>query len=99
MYACICRSHNIIISIYIVSGFVRIQVENVQSRCEGGLKPGQVIVSVAAEEKATMIVMGTRGMGVIRRTILGSVSDYVIHHSSCPVIICRFQEQNSDRLT
>jgi len=70
-------------------------VENVQSRCEGGLKPGQVIVSVAAEEKATMIIMGTRGMGMIRRTVLGSVSDYVVHHASCPVVICRLPEQKN----
>jgi nucleotide-binding universal stress UspA family protein len=69
-------------------------VEDVESRCEGGMKPGQVIVSVADEEKASMIVMGTRGIGVIRRTILGSVSDYVVQHSTCPVVVCRSQEQN-----
>ena len=36
-----------------------------------------------------MIVMGTRGLGTVRRTILGSVSDYVLHHAHCPVIICK----------
>lgn len=64
-------------------------VKDVESRCEGGLKPGQVIVSAAVEEEALMVVMGTRGMGVIRRTILGSVSDYVVHHAPCPVVVCR----------
>ncbi len=63
-----------------------------KSRTEGGLKPGQVIVNVANEEKANMIVMGTRGMGKIRRTLLGSVSDYVVHHAACPVVICRLTE-------
>ncbi len=33
--------------------------------------------------------MGTRGMGTIRRTLLGSVSDYVVHHAHCPVTVCR----------
>ena len=33
--------------------------------------------------------MGTRGLGTVRRTILGSVSDYVLHHAHCPVCICR----------
>lgn len=36
-----------------------------------------------------MIVTGTRGMGKVRRTILGSVSDYLVHHAHCPVVVCR----------
>lgn len=58
-------------------------------RAEPGNKPGEVIVKVAEEEKATMIVMGTRGLGKVRRTIMGSVSDYVVHHAHCPVVVCR----------
>ncbi|XP_056000743.1 universal stress protein in QAH/OAS sulfhydrylase 3'region-like isoform X4 [Ostrea edulis] len=50
---------------------------------------GEAIVSVAKEEKAQLIVTGCRGMGKIRRTFLGSVSDYVIHHAHCPVLVCR----------
>ena len=49
--------------------------------------PGHVIVSMADEFKASMIVMGTRGMGLLRRTILGSVSHYVIHHTKVPVTV------------
>lgn len=52
-------------------------------------KPGEYIVGVAKKERATVIIMGTRGMGKIRRTILGSVSDYVISHADCPVLVCR----------
>lgn len=55
-------------------------------------RPGEVIVNVAKEEGATLIVTGTRGMGTIRRTLVGSVSDYVIHHSPVPVIVCRTKE-------
>lgn len=58
-------------------------------RSEGGHKPGEIICKVAEEEAATMVVMGTRGLGKVRRTIMGSVSDYVVHHASCPVIVCR----------
>ena len=59
----------------------------ISTRVERGLKPGQVIVRVANETDASMVVMGSRGMGTIRRTILGSVSDYVVHHCSKPVVV------------
>lgn len=68
-----------------------LQMRDVKLRCDGGMKPGSVVINVAQEEKADIIVMGTRGMGKIRRTILGSVSDYVVHHATCPVVVCRQQ--------
>lgn len=66
-----------------------IPTDDVYFKDKFGLKPGEVIVQAAEEIKAVMIVMGTRGMGTIRRTILGSVSDYVVHHAHCPVLVCR----------
>jgi len=58
-------------------------------RCESSCKnAGQAIIGAAEAEKAQLIVMGTRGLDAIRRTFLGSVSDYVIHHSKIPVLIC-----------
>ncbi|XP_078483330.1 universal stress protein YxiE-like [Ciona intestinalis] len=51
-------------------------------------KPGQAIVKLAEKSGVDLIVMGTRGQGAIRRTILGSVSDYVLHHTKIPVLIC-----------
>ena len=50
--------------------------------------PGQAIIRLAEAEHVDMIVMGTRGLDALRRTLLGSVSDYVVRHSSVPVIIC-----------
>ncbi|XP_053375224.1 universal stress protein in QAH/OAS sulfhydrylase 3'region-like isoform X1 [Mercenaria mercenaria] len=52
-------------------------------------KPGEAIVEAAKEEEASMLILGTRGMGLIRRTFTGSVSDYCLHHSDIPVLICR----------
>ena len=51
--------------------------------------PGQVICDIAQEHHAGLIVMGTRGLGTVRRTIMGSCSDYVVHHAHCPVCVCR----------
>ena len=45
-------------------------------------------MSVAVREKCDLIVIGSRGLGVIRRTILGSVSDYVVNHTHIPVVVC-----------
>lgn len=50
---------------------------------------GEVIVDMARRESAELVVIGTRGWGKIRRTILGSVSDYVIHHAHCGVLTIR----------
>ncbi|KAK7102900.1 universal stress protein YxiE-like [Littorina saxatilis] len=57
-----------------------------------GGNAGEVICKVANEEKANLIVIGSRGMGTIRRTLLGSVSDYVMHHAHVPVLVCKRQE-------
>ncbi|ELT98852.1 hypothetical protein CAPTEDRAFT_172328 [Capitella teleta] len=50
--------------------------------------PGQGIIQVAEDENADLVVMGTRGLDVVRRTLLGSVSDYVVRHSRVPVLVC-----------
>lgn len=55
-------------------------------------KPGETIVGIAEQENAQMVVVGTRGTGKVRRTILGSVSDYLVHHAHCPVVVCRHPE-------
>ncbi|XP_062578713.1 universal stress protein Slr1101-like [Saccostrea cucullata] len=50
--------------------------------------PGDGIVKTAKDLNADVIIMGSRGLGTIRRTVLGSVSDYVVHHANVPVIVC-----------
>lgn len=56
-----------------------------------GGQPETSILAKAEEVQAAMIVMGSRGLGTIRRTILGSVSEYVLHHSHVPVMICKIK--------
>ena len=51
--------------------------------------PGEVICQVADETAAVMIIAGTRSLGKMKRTILGSVSDYLVNHATCPVMVIR----------
>jgi nucleotide-binding universal stress UspA family protein len=52
-------------------------------------RPDERIVSVAEEIGAGLIAMGSRGLGGIRRALMGSVSDSVVRHAHCPVLIVR----------
>jgi nucleotide-binding universal stress UspA family protein len=47
------------------------------------------ILNLAAELDAGLIVMGSRGMGPVQRLVMGSVSEGVVHHARCPVLVLR----------
>jgi nucleotide-binding universal stress UspA family protein len=49
----------------------------------------QQIVQVAEEIGAGLIIMGSRGLGGVRRALIGSVSDSVVRHAHCPVMVVR----------
>ncbi|XP_076469094.1 uncharacterized protein LOC143299661 [Babylonia areolata] len=55
----------------------------------GGKDTWHQIIDYQESNGAHMIVIGTRGSNAIRRTLLGSVSDSVVHHAHCPVLVCR----------
>jgi nucleotide-binding universal stress UspA family protein len=52
-------------------------------------KADHAIVTLAEEIGAGLIVMGGRGRGGIRRALMGSVSDSVVRHAHCPVLVVR----------
>ena len=47
------------------------------------------ILDLAGELDAGLSVMGSRGMGPVKRLVMGSVSEGVVHHSRCPVLVLR----------
>jgi nucleotide-binding universal stress UspA family protein len=50
-------------------------------------KPGEQLCRVAADRGVDMIVLGATGKSNIEDVILGSVSEYVIDHATCPVMV------------
>ena len=63
---------------------------------EGRIAPG--IIGLAEEIGAGLIVVGSRGRGGIRRALMGSVSDSVVRHAHCPVMVVRDDEHQRDDL-
>lgn len=61
-------------------------------------RPEEIILSVAERKHPDLIVMGSRGLGGFKRLMMGSVSDGVVHHASCPVLIERGQSASFHRI-
>ena len=53
------------------------------------------IVHLAEDMRAGLIVMGSRGRGGMRRALMGSVSDSVVRHAHCPVLVVRHVEERA----
>ncbi|KAJ3117847.1 hypothetical protein HDU96_005224 [Phlyctochytrium bullatum] len=56
--------------------------------------PREEIAAKVRELKADVLVVGTRGMGTFKRAIFGSVSDYLLHHCDCTVIVPKMDESS-----
>jgi nucleotide-binding universal stress UspA family protein len=52
-------------------------------------KADREVVALAEEVGAGLVVTGSRGHGGIRRALMGSVSDSVVRHAHCPVLVVR----------
>ena len=63
----------------------------IQAHLKFGM-PDRMIVELAEELGAGLIVMGSRGLGGVRRVLLGSISDSVVRHAHCPVLVVRQEE-------
>ncbi len=48
-------------------------------------RPGDALVELS--EGAVMLVVGSRGHSAVGSLLLGSVSNYVVHHATCPVVV------------
>ena len=51
--------------------------------------PAVVVLDFAETNDIDLIVMGSRGLGVVKGVLLGSVSQYVVEQSKCPVLVVK----------
>ena len=58
-----------------------------QTHLRVGRKADREIVALADELEAGLIVVGSHGWGRIRRALVGEVSEEVICHAHCPVLV------------
>lgn len=71
---------------------VKKQAEKASIKTETFVREGEtyrVIVDLAKELKADTIVMGSHGRTGLRRLLMGSVTEKVIGHAHCPVLVVR----------
>src|ERR671921_182088 len=64
------------------------------------LRIGEVakeVIDLAEELEVDLIVVGSRGRSVICRVLMGSVSDSVVRHAHCPVVVARWRETDDKR--
>lgn len=52
-------------------------------------RPDEEILRLAERLGVGLIVVGSRGLGPIRRALIGSVSASVVRHAHCPVLVVR----------
>lgn len=67
-------------------------VEKLGAAAERHLVEGrtaQAILWLSERIDAGMIVLGSRGLGRLKRLLLGSVADGVVRHAHCPVLVIR----------
>ena len=57
-----------------------------EAKCQVG-HPGSLIRDLAKNWNADLIVMGRRGLNSLQEVFLGSVSNYILHHAPCSVLV------------
>ncbi len=55
-------------------------------------RPAEQIIALSEELGVGVIVVGSRGLGALRRAVLGSVSESVVRYAHCPVFVIRADE-------
>ena len=66
---------------------IEVGVETEYTQLTGN--PGRTICELADNWEADLIIVGSRGLKGLKEMFLGSVSNYVTHHTPCSILIVR----------
>ncbi len=61
-----------------------------------GSFPKHAIIEEARAWEADLIVVGSHGYGFWDRMLLGSVSDAILHHAPCSVLVVRIEDESEN---
>jgi Universal stress protein UspA and related nucleotide-binding proteins len=64
-------------------------VTTVNTIIEYGSPKSLIAKEIPAENKVDLILLGATGLNAVERLFIGSVSEYVIRHAGCDVLIVR----------
>lgn len=59
-------------------------------------QPSELILEVARDRKADLVVVGARGHSAIYRVLLGSTADHVVNAAKCSVLVVRQPEESTE---
>ncbi|KAF0520635.1 adenine nucleotide alpha hydrolases-like protein [Gigaspora margarita] len=59
--------------------------------------PKVQLVKLAEHAHVDLVVVGTRGLGLIKRNLLGSVSEYVVRNCECSVLVVKQKPEKTDK--
>lgn len=62
-------------------------------------RPDQGILTIGEDVGTGLIVLGSRGLGGVKRALMGSVSDSVVRHAHCPVLVVRNEDKPDQQET
>ncbi|HDV6009434.1 TPA: universal stress protein [Staphylococcus pseudintermedius] len=68
-------------------------IQNVETRLEFG-SPKLVLPKLASDENSDvdLVMCGTSGLNAVERFIVGSVSEAIVRHSACDVLVVRTEQ-------
>jgi nucleotide-binding universal stress UspA family protein len=59
-------------------------------------RPDEEVIQLSEELGAGLVAVGSRGLGPMKRVLMGSVSDSVVRYAHCPVLVVRKEEPYDD---
>lgn len=68
-------------------------IENVSIIIEYGSPKVKISKDIAQKYEADLILCGATGLNAVERFLIGSVSEYIVRHAKCDVLVVRTNKQ------